>query len=476
LNPADSWDGKSNYSVSQLKCSKDYDRNGDTSWGEDCKPDGGLGNHTLMDYVRSFGCQLSRTPGAQQAARYVSVLPVAVNSSGVANVVVMANLTGIHIAPVAVNVGANLVRHKAGKKGKIKIATHPLPITQREREAFFGGDGITVMFAILVPAFIFPFPTAFSAAYVVRERETGVKAQHLMSGVDLLTYWFACIFADLLIFTVAICLVLIPLAAAGVDAMVSSEIVFAFFVFAFAQVPFGYLIGSLFSTAAAAQNFVLAFNMGVTFIFGTAGLILRSINLCWEPTIGFDDKCTMRLTDWLDPIIRFVPGVCLSEAIHVIGAVKGALKRQVRSPEWYTQCEKDMEYYQKVHWACAEGPLSFGAAGGPLLWLGLEGICFIFLLVFIDWCHLHPTPRQALQSTAPAVEKPPGWEDEDVLAESGKMPSPKEAAVHVQGVRKVYVRSRFEQWSEACCACCCPSRKRRRAENHAVKAVHFAIN
>jgi ABC-type glutathione transport system ATPase component len=118
------------------------------------------------------------------------------------------------------------------------------------------------------------------------------------------------------------------------------------------------------------------------------------------------------------------------------------------------------------------------------LWLGLEGICFIGLLVFIDWCHLHPTPRRALQSTAPAVAKPPGWEDEDVLAESGKMPSTKEAAVHVQGARKVYVRSRFSQFSEAWFACCCRSEccapsvnvKPNKVVNHAVKAVHFAIN
>jgi ABC-type multidrug transport system ATPase subunit len=449
-------------------------------WATGCNPDGASSN--LLGYVRSLACQLLATPGNQEAARYVAVLPLAANSSG-SNIVAMANLTGVHIAPIAANVAANLVRHKAGKAGKLKLATHPLPVTRTEKEDFFGGDGIIVMFALMIPAFIFPFPTAFSAAYVVREKETGVKSQHLMSGVSILTYWFSCIVADMLVFAVAIGLVLVPLAIFSVDAMVTGEVVFAFFIFAAAQVPFGYLIGSLCNTAATAQNFVLAFNMGATFVFGTAGLMLRGANICWKPKISMSHpECTESIGDWLDPIIRFIPGVCLSEALHVIGAVRGALKRESRTAEWYTECEKELATYARVHWACADSPLAFGAAGGPLLWLGIEAISFIIILVLIDFLYLHPSTRRSLQYSAPAASKPEGWEDESVLAEKGKMKSWKEAAIHVEDVRKVYGPNFFARLFQTCCQCCqtccscCCSRRKRRTEVHAVKGVNFALD
>jgi ABC-type multidrug transport system ATPase subunit len=231
-------------------------------WG--CIPDGATGTgKRLGEYVHSLGCGLLSTKDDQMASRYLSVLPVAADSSE-GHLVLMANLTGVHIAPVATNVGSNVLRQKAGKTGQIKVATHPLPVTKTEKEDFFGGDGIVVMFALIVPAFIFPFPTAFSAAYVIREKETGVKAQHLMSGVGIVTYWAACILSDLIIFSLAIAFVFVPCAIFNVSAMLSGEILLAYIIFVFAQIPFGYLVGSLVNKAATAQNMVLAMNMGVT--------------------------------------------------------------------------------------------------------------------------------------------------------------------------------------------------------------------
>ncbi|CAK0911427.1 unnamed protein product, partial [Prorocentrum cordatum] len=171
----------------------------ETCWATACQAEDGTLNRSLASYARAFGCGLLGTAGDDAASRYAAVLPVSVNASGASSIVLGVNLSAIHIAPIGLNLGSNLLRREAGVPGHVKVASHPFPQTDRQRSDFFGGDGLLLSLALILPAFIFPFPTAFAAAYVIREKETGVKAQHLMSGVGVASYWITNILADVLI-------------------------------------------------------------------------------------------------------------------------------------------------------------------------------------------------------------------------------------------------------------------------------------
>ena len=154
-----------------------------------------------------------------------------------------------------------LISRVVNSRVDIRVFNSPLPQTKQfERfDASILGFIATFIFSIAM-AFI----PASLVAFLVKEREQGIKHQQLVSGVSVLSYWTANFFVDIIklvlptIFCVVMCL------AFTITGLIEPQQSFGatgilFILFGLSLIPFTYLMSFLFKNYGNAQAFIFVF-------------------------------------------------------------------------------------------------------------------------------------------------------------------------------------------------------------------------
>ena len=306
--------------------------------------------------------------------------------------VVMCNTSALHGAPLGMNlVNAAALRAAGGGAGSgITVRNHPLPYSAQQSQlltSYMTGSVATIM--LIAYAFI---PAAL-ATYVVRERELGVKHQHVLAGVRTATYWAAAAAYDTAVYlpTAGACIALF--AAFDVrDYMSPADhrlhaIIALLALYGWAIVPYTYVVSHLFSSHTAAQNSVLLLNIAV--------VLLMIVSMIMGQALTDASLCAA------DRGLRYVwrigfPGFNLGNGMYALAFLPIL-------PSLNANCDRA----HGVEVAAVLAPydaLDFAATGTNLVVLAVQGAVFWALVLALD--DTSPA-RHALRRGAVATRR--GW-------------------------------------------------------------------
>lgn len=140
-----------------------------------------------------YGAFVPQSAGTYFPNLSAGVIPSAA-ASGAASYAILHNTSAIHGAPTFVNViNSALYKRVSGGSASITTRTHPLPITFSQTAAIQSSTSSSVAIIVVIA---FAFIPAAVVSYVVRERESGSKAQQLLAGVSIPAYWITTFLFD----------------------------------------------------------------------------------------------------------------------------------------------------------------------------------------------------------------------------------------------------------------------------------------
>jgi len=230
---------------------------------------------------------------------------------------------------------------------KVNIYTAPLPlryntkILEKKSNANGVGNSMTLSFA-LIPASLIIF--------LVRERQDRLKHQQVISGVSLIAYWIANSLIELIKSCTPVCISIGMIYAFGVDLPYAWAMMIGYM---FTIVPFTYATTFFFNNESTAQ-------VGTLIIHVFCGAILGPVM-----QVFFIFENTRQLSKVLTWILRIVPSFCLSAGIRLASTVESnALVEGKMKPD---------------------PPLDIkNAAGGDLLFLGIDFAVFVAAIIVIE--------------------------------------------------------------------------------------------
>jgi len=262
----------------------------------------------------------------------------------------------------------------------------------------------------------FAFIPAAVVMFVVKERETKVKHQQVISGVSTYAYWLSNFAWDALNFVIPVVLALIILAVFDISTLVGSNVLPTMLGMVFyttSILTFTYCLSFLFDNHASAQNVMLL----VYILTGTVLLVINTV----LPNID----SARDINKVLQFFYRLLPNFCLGELVFNL-MTREASQLQGRSSGLW-----DMEI-----------------SGYPLLYMMFETFVYFGILFLIEKIQASPDLLFRFKKTSHAdhimEEYENGMkeeEDEDVVAERERLINMKGAEkdmISVEGVRKVY--------------------------------------
>lgn len=297
----------------------------------------------------------------------------------------------------------------------VTTTNHPLPLTNVQRSVNQSTSAFTMtLFLVLAFAFI----PASQAVFIVKERETQVKHQQLISGVSIPAYWLSSFVWDLLqyLITWAICVGIIF--AFDVEAFTDSENVGAVLVvllgYGVASAPFTYLTSYLFRSHTSALSITLMVNI-LMLIFLIAAFIMQN----------FESTC--KVNDALTYVFMLSPGFNFGWALMRISS-KSAL------PLFHQTCYPDAEPMESN-----PDTWSFNVVGLQVLYLYVCAGVYLAGAILVDVAYSYPAIRKRLMRY-PHVRDAPHEEDDDVQREAERVRSggASEDVIQLDGIRHVY--------------------------------------
>ncbi|CAI2386299.1 unnamed protein product [Moneuplotes crassus] len=286
---------------------------------------------------------------------------------------------------------------------ELRFRSHPLPLTNESlaRAKNMGGSIISLLFAIAFAV----VPTGI-AATLVKERESNVKHQQMISGASKLSYWLSTYTIDLIRGYFPITFGIIMIFAFDVDL---PFVWVHFILFGLVIHPFTYATTFWFKKHGVAQLMTIIINIGLGALIPIAILILQTI----ESTQNIAN--TLRWIPRIFPIFSMINGIVQISIRNLIGQQKGG---------------KEMPH-----------PLDMSISGGDALFLGI-GFFFWWGVTLFSEGGIFTKVFQSLKCKRVVEDFSRRTEnvktDSDVLKEELRCEKldPKECSVLVNGLRK----------------------------------------
>jgi ATP-binding cassette subfamily A (ABC1) protein 3 len=292
----------------------------------------------------------------------------------------------------------------------VKIYNYPLPLTKKQENLAqnAGSFNVALIFAIGM-AFI---PTGL-VTFIVKERETNVKHQHLVSGVSIPAYWLSSYAWDFVKFLIPGITTPLLINAFDVKSLSEPSEVFGsiwvlFLLFGLAICPHTYSVSFMFKSYSAAQFFVYLSNL----ILGVIG----SLSI-WVLIIVSD--LTRDIAKIIVYPLRILsPLFCLSHGLMTVG---------------------NRDAYQLAN-GLPDQPEAFDwdITGADICFLVLHVVFDTAAIFLIEWLSNVTFFRNLLATQDPGPSPYPVDEDVERVKQEVKTIDPSEVAVKVQGLRKIY--------------------------------------
>ncbi|KAL4429303.1 hypothetical protein ABPG74_002289 [Tetrahymena malaccensis] len=301
-----------------------------------------------------------------------------------------------------------IINQQTGKSIQIIPRNKPLPYTQKQKDANQIANGITI-------AMIFNIGLAFIPAslivFIVKERETQVKHQQIVSGVTRFSYWTSNLFMDIIKYLIPALTCPWLAYAFKVNSLTDSSVFSAFYLIFILYGPaiilFTYVFSFLVKNYGNGQLFSFFMHIFFGCVLSITIMILRLI-------YSMDNKGIEALA-W---ILRFMPSFCFS--FSILNLTSRAL---------YALSTTDGKMLD---------PFDLKIAGGDLLAMCLQIVIFGLLLVIIE-----KLGKRKLFSKESNIPYQPKKLDYDVEEENQRVAQsdPNDFVVYVQGLRKVFYES-----------------------------------
>ncbi|CAG9334830.1 unnamed protein product [Blepharisma stoltei] len=310
--------------------------------------------------------------------------------------------TGVYYSKLS-----NEIFSKYGKK--IAVYNYPLPYTKKVKDIKGIWDGVT---AAIIFSLGFSFIPAGIIALIVKERETNVKHQHMISGISRLSYWCANFFWDSVkhLFPAIICALLVK--AFEVKTFTDPDDTYGavwvlMLLYGVSIAPFTYFSSFFFKSYPSAQVATILFNVIV------GGVLPYFI---WVLYLFTSTRPVARYLRW---ILRISPAFCYGDGLLSIGSISS----------FSSWDEIDGLY----------NAFDIGSAGGDILMLGITIPFYLILIYVLEYLETYKTLLQCC-CRVPHVAPSEYEADDDVEreAENALNVNPQEVQVNVRGIRKIY--------------------------------------
>ena len=292
----------------------------------------------------------------------------------------------------------------------LKIYNHPLPLTKKQENLAqnAGSFNVALIFAIGM-AFI---PTGL-VSFVVRERETNVKHQHLVSGVSIPAYWLSSYLWDFVKYlipgiTTPLLINAFDLKSLSEPSEVFGSIWVLFILFGLAICPYTYSLSFMFKSYSSAQFFIYLSNLIVGVIGSLSMWVLIIVS-----------ELTRDIQKVLVYPLRIIsPLFCLSHGLMTVGnrdafQLANGIKEQPGAFDW-------------------------DITGADIFFLCLHVVvdtCAIFL---IEWLSNVTFFRNLMAAQDPGPSQYEVDDDVERVKEEARAADPAKVAVKVSGLRKIY--------------------------------------
>ncbi len=183
------------------------------------------------------------------------------------------------IAPEAASIYLNAVNQAifrsvlSNDNFSLKVINSPMPLTYALLQGQQTTSGIL---ASMVFTLAIGFIPASIIVFIVKERESKIKHQQLVSGVSLSAYWFSNFFVDYMKYLIYAISTLIMIQAFKIDIMTDSEnyqaLIYVFLLNGSSMIAFLYAFQFLFKTYSGAQ-------IAIFILYNVCGTILSIVML-----------------------------------------------------------------------------------------------------------------------------------------------------------------------------------------------------
>ena len=310
---------------------------------------------------------------------------------------------------------------EAGVKGYKSDATvgmsfHPFPNTYKQavNYASFNTALVTDFIMLAVPCI-----AAGYATFVVRERETRSKAQQLVSGVSIPSYWLSSWLWDSIsyipiVFIIVLLIIMFPKTEPIGKGEGLQGVIVIMLLFGPAVASFSYLLSFVFKESAGAQLGMISVGFVIGQILRIVGIVLRLI-----PSTRNLQMTVLRY------VFMIFPFYALGEGLSNIVVIKLWSDRDLVSPAQYTVWD-------------------YNIAGANMIYLGVEAVTYLAMTIFYDyaintpfinelltkWFYMGKLQKLDAQMTS--------VEDEDVLAEHIRVANETNSVIKMNNVEKIY--------------------------------------
>eukprot|EP00391_Amoebophrya_sp_Ameob2_P006708 CAMPEP_0178983870 /NCGR_PEP_ID=MMETSP0795-20121207/1298_1 /TAXON_ID=88552 /ORGANISM="Amoebophrya sp., Strain Ameob2" /LENGTH=2833 /DNA_ID=CAMNT_0020674687 /DNA_START=350 /DNA_END=8852 /DNA_ORIENTATION=+ len=302
------------------------------------------------------------------------------------NVLLHVNHTGYHAAPIMLQYFYNYLAAQytdpatgqAHLRPKTKLAIHPLPQTADEKDFRLRFQSFSIAFNVMIS---FAFVSCFSLVFVVSEKESEIKAQQFINGVDIPTYWMAQYVFDFGTFLFPIASLLLVLPLLEVWSLVGAETLPVFIalllLFALAIPSFFYLCAHGFRTATSAMTTALVMNLLVATVLFIVTFVFEIMPFALTRQVG----------QWISFVARVWPVFTFGEGIRrmaLVSFIWTVNPPSSMSDSYYADCERKYENYEiGGHW-CAQSMWDEYAAGTAIKVLAVQAVLYISIAIAID--------------------------------------------------------------------------------------------
>lgn len=240
------------------------------------------------------------------SSRYGSVTIASDTTLTDLNYNILVNGSAVHGAGIYMNLvhEAFLQVLTNSNEASIKVRNFPLPRTWQQENNSASIDAFTAALFFMIA---FCFIPASYASFIVKEREVKAKHQQIISGVSIYAYWCSSFVWDIISYLPTVALVMIIVAAFGVDNYIKNNggvaTFLLFLLYGPAVAAFTYLISFLFRSHSTAQLIVMFFNF-------LSGLCLMVVSFVLS-TIASTQSVAVDLRY----LFRLFPSFCLGDGL-----------------------------------------------------------------------------------------------------------------------------------------------------------------
>ncbi|CAD7927551.1 unnamed protein product [Amoebophrya sp. A120] len=306
------------------------------------------------------------------------------------NVLLHVNHTGYHAAPIMLQYFYNYVASTVYVKdpatgveqtlhhGMTDLGVHPLPQTADEKDFRLRFQSFAIAFNVMIS---FAFVSCFSLVFVVMEKESEIKAQQFINGVDIPTYWLAQYVYDFCTFLFPIMSLLIVLPFLEVWSLVGADTLPVFLMlmllFALAIPSFFYICAHGFRTANSAMTTALVMNLLVATVLFIVTFVFELMPFVITRKVGYYMSALSRI--W--PVFTFGEGV---RRMAMVSFIWTQNPPDTMTDSYYSDCEEKYDRFEiGAHW-CSQSMWDKFAAGQALTILGLQAVFYITIAIIID--------------------------------------------------------------------------------------------